>query len=336
MEAVTMKKLFLPASICLLWNVCVPGWNASARENPEAKPPYASDQPMPAPAVFGRGVISTGSFDSHPEFTPDGKTLYFLRSAPNFNFWTILVSHFANGQWSTPEVAPFSGQYSDADPFITRDGAQLFFISRRPAAGKAGRDTDIWVMDRTPSGWSEPRNVGVPINSEGDEWYPTVTRDGTLYFGSDRPGGKGSTDLYRSRLVNGKYAPPENLGDVINTQFDEFEPFITADESLLLFMASGRPDGIGGSDLYVSHHRNGAWTKPVNLGDKINTRGREYSPKISPDGKYFFWTSTRNFTEKPLEKRLTYSELMDTLEGPGNSLGDIYQVDLSALGLQHE
>jgi Tol biopolymer transport system component len=332
-----MKKFFPLASICLLLSLSAAGWIASARENPESKHPYASDQPMSEPAVFGRGVISTGSFDSHPEFTPDGKTLYFVRSAPNFNFWTILVSHFVNGQWSTPEVAPFSGQYSDADPFITRDGSQLFFISRRPAPGKPGHDTDIWVMDKTPSGWGEPRNLGEPIHGDGDEWYPTVTRDGTLYFGSDRPGGKGSTDLYRSRRIDGRYATPENLGDVINTQFDEFEPFITADESVLLFMASGRPDGLGGLDLYISHHRDGAWTKPVNLGDKINTRGREYSPKISPDGRYFFWTSTRNFTEKTLEKRLSYPELMNTLEGPGNSLGDIYQIDLSALGIdRHE
>lgn len=320
---------FVPmVSICLLLGLCAPGESAA-----QARHPYASDQPMSEPIVFGRGVISTGDFDSHPDFTPDGKTLYFVRSAPNFNFWTILVSHFANGKWSTPEVAPFSGQYSDADPFITPDGSQLYFISRRPGPGKPGQDTDIWVVGRTPSGWSEPRNVGAPINSEGDEWYPTVTRDGTLYFGSDRPGGKGATDLYRSRRVDGKYATPENLGDVINTQFNEFEPFITADESVLLFMAGGRPDGLGGLDLFVSYNRNGAWTKPVNLGDKINSPRLEYSPKISPDGRYFFWTSTRNFTDKPLDKRLTYSELMDRLGGPGNSLGDIYQIDLSALGL---
>jgi hypothetical protein len=102
-------------------------------------------------------------------------------------------------------------------------------------------------------------------------------------------------------------------------------------------MVSGRPDGLGGSDLYISYNRDGAWTKPVNLGDKINSRRIEYSPKISPDGKYFFWTSTRSFTDKPLEKRLTYPELMDRLENPGNSLGDIYQIDLSALGMdRHE
>jgi Tol biopolymer transport system component len=319
------------ARICVLLTLCALSRNVFAREGARATPPYASNRPISEPAVFGKGVISTGNFDSHPAFTPNGKALYFVRSAPNFNFWTILVSHFEHGRWSTPDVAPFSGQYSDADPFITPDGLQLYFISRRPVAGKPTQDMDIWKVEKTASGWSEPRNLGAPINSEGDEWYPTLTRDGTLYFGSDRPGGKGSTDLYRSRRVDGKYATPENLGDLVNTEANEFEPFIALDESFLVFMVSGRKDGRGGSDLYISYNQGGAWTRPVNLGDKINSSRLEYSPKVSPDGKYFFWTSTRNFTDQPVERRMSYRELMDKLDGPGNSLGDIYQIDLSAL-----
>lgn len=301
---------------------------------PAQHPPYASTKPLTEPIVFGAGVISTGDFDSHPAFTPDGKTLYFVRSTPNFNLWTIVFSRFQKGKWSTPEVAPFSGQYSDADPFITADGSRLFSISRRPVAGKQNPDLDIWVVDKTAAGWSEPLNVGPPINSAGNEWYPTLTTNGTIYFGSDREGGKGRTDLYRSRLVDGKYTQAENLGDKINTQFNEFEPLIAPDESFLIFMAGGRSDSRGGFDLYISYNRNGAWTTPVNLGDKINSSGNEYSPTISPDGKYFFWTSTRGFADKPLSKQLTYQELTNSLRNPGNGLGDIYQIDIGALSIQ--
>jgi len=295
---------------------------------------YASAEPLTEPTVFGNGLISTGDFDSHPAFTPDGKGLYFVRSTPNFNLWTILVSQFANGKWGTPQVAPFSGQYSDADPFITADGSHFYFISNRPVPGTATANLDIWVMDKTATGWSEPKNVGAPINSPGSEWYPTIAANGTMYFGSDRQGGKGRTDIYRSRLVDGKYTEAENLGDAINTQFNEFEPLIAPDESFLIFMAGGRADARGGFDLYISYNRNGAWTKPVNLGDKINSAGNEYSPAISPDGKYFFWTSTRGFADKPLEKRLDYKELMNRLRGPRNGLGDIYQIDLIELNIQ--
>ncbi|MBA3784587.1 MAG: PD40 domain-containing protein [Acidobacteria bacterium] len=127
----------------------------------QIKYPYAFDKTVSEPAIFGEGVISGGSFDSHPAFAPDGKTLYFVRSTPNFNFWTILVSQFKNGKWQTPEVAPFSGEYSDADPFITADGKKFFFISKRPVAGKEKTDTDIWMMEKTARGaWSEPQNLG--------------------------------------------------------------------------------------------------------------------------------------------------------------------------------
>ena len=65
----------------------------------DSEPPYASKQPMPEPTIFGSGIISTADFDSHPAFTPDGKTLYFLRSSPTFNFWTIVVSHYEKNHW---------------------------------------------------------------------------------------------------------------------------------------------------------------------------------------------------------------------------------------------
>ncbi len=323
-------------ALAILWfcGLCCSSNAVIAQTPDQVKHPYASDKPLSEPAIFGEGVISTGEFDSHPAFTPDGKTLYFVRSAPNFNFWTIFVSHFGNGKWSQPEVAPFSGQYSDADPFITADGTQLYYISTRPVNGKPKEDTDIWVMDKRANGWSEPRHLDAPISSEGSEWYPTLTRDGTIYFGSDRPGGKGKTDLYRARLVDGKYATADNLGEPINTPAHEYEPFIAPDESFLLFMASGRPGSLGGPDIYLSYRNDKAWTDPKNLGDKINSKGKEYSPKISPDGKYFFWSSTRNFTDAPLEKRLDTNAMMEKLRSAGNGLGDIDQIDLSQLHLQ--
>lgn len=305
---------------------------------PQSAPPYASTKAMPEPSIFAEGVISTGDYESHPAFTPNGKTLYFLKNSPTFNFWTIVVAHFRNNRWSAPEVAPFSGQYRDADPFITTDGSKLFFISDRPKAGAAGakdeaRSLNIWMMDKRGEGWSVPVDVGAPVNTDGNEWHPTLASDGTLYFGSDRAGGKGRTDIYRSRLVGGKYTEPENLGDHINTRFDEFEPYVAPDQSYLIFMAA-RPEGRGASDLYISYKHAETWTKAENLGDKINSSGSEYSPKVSPDGKYFFWTSTRGFGLTPLLRPLTHAELLNRLASPRNGLGDIYQIDISALNIR--
>ena len=293
---------------------------------------YQSTQPIRTPVIFGEGVISTGDFESHPAFTPDGRTLYFLKSTPTFSFWTIVVSRFVDGRWTTPEVAPFSGRYSDADPFITADGKKLYFISNRPAPGKTTRDLDIWVMDKTENGWSEPRNLGKPVNSDANEWYPTLASDGSLYFGSGRAGGRGATDIYRSQFTGGVYGEPENLGNAINTEFDEYEPLIAPDQSYLIFMAAGRPDGNSQSgDLFLSYRKNGTWTKAINMGNEINSPRNEYSPTLSPDGKYFFFASARG--RRPPEKQMNYEELTGWLRGTRNGLGDIYQIDFSALNI---
>jgi len=99
-----------------------------------AQAQYASERPISEPTIFAPGVISTGDYEVCPQLTPDGKTFYFVKSTPDANFWTIVFSRFQNGKWNAPQVAPFSGQYSDADEFITSDGKQMFFISRRPVS----------------------------------------------------------------------------------------------------------------------------------------------------------------------------------------------------------
>jgi WD40-like Beta Propeller Repeat len=298
-----------------------------------ARPACVAEQsPESSPQLFGENVISTGDDESHPEFTPDGKTAYFLKNTPSFSHYTIVISHEQNGKWTTPEVAPFSGQFSDADPSITADGERFFFISTRPVNGTSKEDTDIWMMKKVGENWSAPEAL-TAVNSETNEWFPTVSKNGNLYFGSERSGGKGRCDLYCSRLVDGKYGAPENLGDPINSAASEVEPFIARDESYLIFAAIGLPDSKGIYDLYISFRRDGAWTKPRNLGDKINSVGWDFSPKVSPDGKWFFFTSNRCFADKPLEKRLTYNELLKKLHGAGNGLRDIYKIDISALKL---
>src|SRR6188474_747330 len=123
--------------------------------------PLASAKAIPGPTLFMPGVISTGDYEVCPQFSLDEKTFYFVKSTPDANFWTIVVSQLEKGKWSAPRVAPFSGQYSDADEFITRDGKQMFFISTRPlsnATNKEPRKLDIWMMDKTATGWGEPRN----------------------------------------------------------------------------------------------------------------------------------------------------------------------------------
>src|ERR1043166_1891656 len=155
--------------------------------------PYDSAKPLPHATLFAPGIISVGDYESHATFMPDGREVYFLKMAPNFSRWTIFVSRYGNGRWSEPEVAPFSGQYQEADPYIATDGKNFYFISDRPvkAGGERQSHHDIWVMDKTESGWSAPRHLPAPVNSDTDSYYPIVLKNGTLYFGSERKDSKG-------------------------------------------------------------------------------------------------------------------------------------------------
>jgi hypothetical protein len=174
------------------------------------------------------------------------------------------------------------------------------------------------------------------VNTESQETSPSVTADGTLYFTSNRAGGKGAADIYRVKLIDGNHGAPENVGDAINTAGPELQVFVSPDEGVLIFGALGRPEGQGSVDLYLSRRVDGAWSKAVNLGNKINSRGAESAPRISSDRRYFFWTSTRGYGfEEQQVNRLTSKELSKKLQSAGNSLGDIYQIDLNVLpGIQ--
>jgi hypothetical protein len=296
--------------------------------------PYDSGKPLPTATLFAPDIISTGDYESHATLTPDGREIYFLKMAPDFSRWSIFVSRYKDGNWSPPQVAPFSGQYQDADPYITADGKHFYFISDRPVEARGERQShhDIWVMDKTDSGWSVPRHLPAPINSDADEFYPIALKNGTLYFGSQRKEANGVGDIYRAvPQKDGGYAI-ENLGLPVNSGAGEYEAFVTEDELLMLLAITRRPDSLGDIDLYVSHKQaDGKWSEPVNLGPGINSPARELSPKLTPNGKYLIWMSCRVPALPAKPQRRTTTEVLEDLHAPGNGLGDIYQIDVSAV-----
>ena len=296
----------------------------------ETPKPYDVQSPLNEPRIFAEGVISTGDYDSHPAFSPDGNTLYFVKMGPDLSKWTIFVSNYQNGKWSNPEIAPFSGHYWDADPQFSKDGNTLYFISSRPLKeGDPPKDFDIWKIEKANNQWSKPIRLPAPINSEVSEYYPTLTNDGTMYFGSRRKGGKGASDIYRSRLENGEYRTAENLGDSINTSGNEFEPFVSSDESFVIFMATPT-ESLDQADFFISYNENGNWSKALKLPEPYNSPVTEFSPKLTHDGKYFFFSSNRNI-HADINKTETTAEMMKRIRSAGNGLCDIYQVDFSAL-----
>ena len=294
------------------------------------------------PRLVGEGVISTPGDEFGFAITPDGKTAVFGRSAPvtvGDPLRILCVTRLdTKGHWAEPEIAPFSGEFHDMGPSLTPDGSRLYFLSDRPNGDPAKHDYNIWYVDRTPTGWSEPRALPSPINSPAQEYGVSVAANGTLYFASNREGGAGSFDIYRSKLDEGVYKTVENLGTSINTEGPEVQPAISPDENTLVFTSAGRDDEIIGvhkeyahGDLYVSFRKNGAWTSARNCGSPISSGGAESWPGFSADGNRLFFASERGFATYRLPHHMTWMEIKKGLTSTLNGMGNIYEVSYSVL-----
>jgi Tol biopolymer transport system component len=223
-------------------------------------------------------AISSPLFESHGAFDYTHGDFYFVRSSRDFRGWRIMVSHCGKQGWDTPVDASFAGDGVEADPFITADGKHLYFISTRSTDGRRHKDLDIWRTDRQADGkWGEPQRLPAPVNSRGQEWFPRPAADGWLYFGSDRPGGFGKTDIWRARQNARGTWIVENAGAAINTAGDEYEPLPSPDGKRMIVMAS---DG-----LYVTKLENGRWMPKTKLGHDVNVNGSEIGAAFSPSGK---------------------------------------------------
>jgi hypothetical protein len=142
----------------------------------------------------------------------------------------------------------------------------------------------------------------------------------------------GPCDIFRAvPQKDGSYRV-ENIGPPINTAAGEYEAFVTEDERLMLLAVIKRQDSVGEFDLYLSRKQpDGKWSEPTNLGPEINSPARELSPKLTPKGKYVVWMSTRSPALPAKPDQRTTAQVLQDLRSPGNGIGDIYQIDISAV-----
>jgi Tol biopolymer transport system component len=146
---------------------------------------------------------------------------------------------------------------------------------------------NIWFTDRIGNDWGQPKYLDV-VNSPAKEGSPTVAKDGTLCFFSDRGRAADSNSIYCSELHQGKYEPPKKLGPEVNSESSDTSPFLSPDGKTLLFYST-RAGGYGHADLYVCFRTKGQWSPSRNLGPVVNTGESEYNPVVSPDGKTLYF-----------------------------------------------
>jgi ankyrin repeat protein len=256
------------------------GADTSAPRFPELKGPYMGQTPPgDKPERFLPGIVSA-HYNAHSAivFSPDGKEAQWTEMSPPEG--RVMGMKMVGDTWTCPKPV-FEGRDSSFSP----DGRRVYFIRLRPfregerPAGEQDGWECYWYMERTALGWSEPVSVGEPVNSIGVHWQSSVDKDGHLYFSEFEK------NIYRSEYKNGEYQAPVKITELFkNDTLQGRSPFISPDADYLLFSAEDR--------LHVSFKRkDGSWTDRISLGDEINARGLNGSPRVTPDGKYIFFVS---------------------------------------------
>lgn len=288
------------------------------------------NQPLPAnaPKLFAPGKISDEFGNRDMAISPKGDEIFYTLQSRNFS--AIVYSKKTDGRWSEPEVAPFSGMYNDLEPAFATGGNTLYFVSARPLdSSNIQKDYDIWIVQRTNDGWGEPRNPGAPLNSEKDEYYPSVAKNGNIYFTRAVDGRE--EDIMLCRFVNGVFDTAVSLPDAVNSVDDEFNAFVDPDEQYIIFSVYGRKD-FGRGDLYISKKDDkNSWLPAENLGATINSSGLDYCPYVTPDKKYFFFTSNRSEKKTPFRKTQPLESLKEMLHNQLNGLDNIYWIKAAVI-----
>ncbi|HEX3080286.1 MAG TPA: hypothetical protein VHQ04_07470 [Puia sp.] len=276
------------------------------------------------PQIFAPGIVSDGFANRDIAISPDGNDLFYTIQWYFGIYSVILHAQKKNGQWSAPDTAWFSGRFNDLEPAFSPDGNRLFFTSNRPLniSSDSAKDYDIWYLQKNGSHWDGPFNPGAPVNTDKDEFYPSLTKTGSLYF--TRNNEEAGDDIFISELKNGKYSQPQPLPESVNSKGDDFNAFIDPDEKYIIFSSFKRKDDLGRGDLYFALRKEGVWQPSVHFEHGINSAKLDYSPFVSPDHRYFFFTSKKQSLKFPFQKAKSAKEIRKELNAPGNAFEDIY------------
>ena len=313
-----MKKRFILACLLLLCATVVFAQVAYPDAN----------LPGDTPQIFARGILTDGLANRDFTISPKGDEIYFTIQHLRVASFIVRVSK-VNGKWSKPEMASFSGVYYDLEATFSADGNTLYFVSNRPLKeGGQQKDFDIWKTTRNTDGkWGSPVNLGPTVNSNKNEYYPSLAKNGDLYFTVEAPYGKGGEDIVICKPTANGYSAPESLPETINTKAGEFNAFVDPDEQFIIFSSEKRADSKGSGDLYMSKKdKAGNWMPARQLPAPINSTALDYCPYVTADKKYFIFTSNRMRKEWDSDKAVTYDEMRSLVTDPGNGLDDIYWV----------
>ena len=259
----------------------------------------------------------------------EGDELYFTVESYAKEYSFIAFSKKTNGIWAIPKAVIFSGQHKDLEPFLSPDGLKLFFASNRKSntSSDIKKDMDIWYVTRNKisNNWSVPKSVGSIINTSKDEFYPSVTNEGDLYFTAEYKNSKGKEDIYVSKFINNAYTEPISLSKNVNSEKYEFNAFVSPDGRFIIFTSYGRKDDLGRGDLYISRKdANNNWLPAKHLEKGINSKKLDYCPFVDIKHKKLYFTTNKSTIPKSFKTRKELTEIVNFINSNPNGLSRIY------------
>ncbi|WP_290890800.1 hypothetical protein [Arenimonas sp.] len=257
----------------------------------EVAPHQPGDPGPAAPTRTGTSWLSTDANDYNLSLAADGRRLVFGRSPTgDFESAQVLMATLENGEWSAPEpvFAPRPGG-RDSDPWLTPDGAWLYFVSDRPAPSRADdrKDMDLWRARIVEGRIGEPEHLAA-ASSPGEELGPEV-HGGTLYFNSTRPGGPEPLAIYRAPVLADGIGPAQAMPAPFNEGRVQGDLTFSPDGRIALFW-SVRGD-LREPDLFAVVRRDEGWSEAIRLPSPFNAPGMDFTPAFSADGDTLYWAS---------------------------------------------
>lgn len=280
------------------WLIAYDAWHQAPAQRPE-------------PQLVQDTVISIpGRNETWPSVDPVDESLWFSVYDESFDAQQLMRAERDGAGWRAAEPLSFSTmQHGDRAPRFSADGRRMFFTSRRAAPGRPAGDLNIWVVERTGSGWSAPTLLPEPVNGPARDMHATVAHNGDVYLSSYREGSRGRADLFRIPATANGYGPAEGLPSEINDERGQTDALVSPDGSWLIVVVTDHPLGLGGDDLFLSRRTAHGWTPLEHIPAPVNSAEYEYGPSLSPDGRLLYFTSHRRGS------------------------ADVYRIPLLALGL---
>ncbi len=280
----TISLILLIVSSCSMHDESLTNINQIPNDNYLGQTP-----PGTTPKIFSQNIISIDNGKEYNiTFSPDLNQIVFTRRTPNGENDRLWYSYLEEEILTIPQRIQFGFDCFETDACFTPEGKRIYFNSKRPIPGTISLSPipNVWFVDKTNNGWSEPTFLGSPLNDYHPVYY-SFTSDSTMYFGTLFP-----REIYSVKMQNGNFTNIVCLPDAINSLRDVAHPAIAPDESYIIIDSYYEENNQIVGSMFISFKKDdGSWSQAISLKDALGASDTDIyaMASVTPDGKYIFF-----------------------------------------------